>query len=208
MLRLGEVEARRDELLRAHDPAALAAVPPARELAQGRARVAQPVVVVAPRDAVGVRDVPRSRRGRAVRRARRQRTDHAVHAHGLIHRAKKALEDHDRVGSRVDVHVEAGRPERVGEPGHAGPLVVVLKEDLDGVGARQAPHVGGGHPSVAREVEPQPAHRPDGDAMVGRPARIVRIVHVAALSGDDLLGYLPHIAHDPTPVAKTGGNIA
>ena len=41
-------------------------------------------------------------------------------------------------------------------------------------------------PPVLVQVQAQRFHRPDGDAIVGGPARIVGIVHISAFSRDDL----------------------
>ena len=42
-------------------------------------------------------------------------------------------------------------------------------------------------PTVAIEIEPQTPHRPDGHTVLGRPARVVGIIHIPAFTGDDLV---------------------
>ncbi len=51
-------------------------------------------------------------------------------------------------------------------------------------------HVLLGHLPVARQVEPEPAQRVDGDTEIRGPARIGGVVHETALAGDDFLGKL------------------
>ena len=78
MLCRAQMIAGRDELLGAADPAALAAVAPARVFAACRAAVGQPVVIVPPGDSVGVGERAGRAGGRGVRRAARERSENAV----------------------------------------------------------------------------------------------------------------------------------
>ena len=51
---------------------------------------------------------------------------------------------------------------------------------------------------VAVDIESQRPHRMDGNTVIGRPARIVRIVDIATLAGDDFFCNGTNRQHGPT----------
>jgi hypothetical protein len=188
VLRLRQVVARRQEGLGPQDPAALAAVAPARVFAAGGADVAKTVVIVAPGDAIGIGQV----RGRCVKRHLCRpdglRPDLAVGVAGIAHLGQQPLQDLHRIGPGVDIHVKDRRLQRLGQAADAGAGEVMLDVDLDRLRAGQRPHVGDVDPRVAVHVDPQAPQGADGHPVVRRPARIVGVVHKAALTGDDFFG--------------------
>ena len=105
---------------------------------------------------------------------------------------QQPLQDLHRIAAGVDIHVEDRWPAAPrGKAAMPGRLIVMLDD-------RSPPPARGSAPctsatsirAVAVQVDPQPAQRADGDAVVGGPARIVGVVHKAALAGDDLFGNL------------------
>jgi hypothetical protein len=106
MLRRAQVVARGDEVLGPLDPAALPAIAAAGVFAAGRAAVGEAVVVIAPRDAVGVGQMRPARPGRCMGGAGGVRPDDPVHRKVMAHPPQQPLQDAHRVGARVHIHVE------------------------------------------------------------------------------------------------------
>ena len=188
MLGRGQVIAGVDELLGPGDPAALAARLGAGVFAAGRALIGQRVVIIAPRDPVGVGEMGRGGGGGIAGGGNRLRSHHAVGSRGKSHARDQPLQDLHRIAPGVHIHVENAGLHRVGQFRQARAAEVMLDENLLGLGAGQRLDVLGVDAPVLVQIQPQGLHRPDGDAKVGGTARIVGIVHVTALSRDDLRG--------------------
>ena len=75
---------------------------------------------------------------------------------------------------------------------------VMTDKDLDRLVPRQPLHIGCGDLPVSGQVDPETLHRVNGDAIFGRPAGIVGIVHIAAFAADNFICNRAHIQHaDP-----------
>ncbi|MEY2956336.1 MAG: hypothetical protein RL123_1064 [Pseudomonadota bacterium] len=185
MFGLAEVEAGRDEFLGAQDPAALAAIAPADVFAARLSGVADRVVVIAPRDAIGVGDVVGRGGGGGGGIGGGDGPDLAVVARGESHLGQKALEDLHRIGARVHIHVEDARLKHGGQAVDPRFMEVMAHEDRGGVIDAEHPEVVGVGVPVPVDVDPEPAQRREGDAPVRHSPRIVGVVHEAALAGDD-----------------------
>ena len=57
---------------------------------------------------------------------------------------------------------------------------------------RQGAQVGDVAAAIAGQVKPQPPQRVQRDAVVGGAARIIWVIHKAALAGNDFLGQCLH----------------
>ena len=178
-------------------------------LAARRALVGEGVVVVAPGDAVGVDEMV----GRAPPSpAPTMRAVIGPTMPSSLSGSPKArhqpLQDAHCVGAGVDLHVEDARLQRFGQQVELRLGVVVADVDLGRPGRRRAPDVGGVDAAVAGQVEPEPLHGVDGDAMVSGAAGIVGIVHVAAFAAHDLRRYALDRVHGHSPAICQEGPAA
>src|SRR5690606_3184693 len=110
----------------------------------------------------------------------------AVVLEGETEAAEEALEKPDGRRAGIDLHVEDARLQGLGQEVDLRLDVVVADEDVGGLRGRQRTHVTRVNDAVAGKIEPEPAHRVDGDAVVGRAAGIVGVVDIAALAAHDL----------------------
>ena len=106
----------------------------------------------------------------------------------MPHFAQQPLQDAHGIGPGVDVHIEHRRVQTGGQFRDQGAFEVVADEDVDRLRPCQPLHIGCVHITVGVQIQPQAPHGVDGDAKIGRPARIVGVVHIATLAGDDFLG--------------------
>jgi hypothetical protein len=90
-------------------------------------------------------------------------------------------------GAVVDRAIEDERLDPLRQPVDAGPLVVVLQVDLPGAFGTELPDFldFGGVAEVTRQ-------RRLGDAELGRPAPICRLIDVAALAANDVVDHSIH----------------
>jgi hypothetical protein len=75
----------------------------------------------------------------------------------------------------------------------------MVDEDRHSLRAAQRPYIAHIDIAVTIEIEPQAPHRVDRYPEIRGPAGIVRVVHEATLTPDDLFGYLFDALHPPVP---------
>jgi hypothetical protein len=118
--------------------------------------------------------------------ARGRRADDAVVLQAEPEGRHQPLQDAHGVGAGVDLHVEDARLQRRRQEVDLRFAEVVADVDLRRLRRAERPDVGGIDLVVAGQVEPEPAHGVDGDAVVGRAARIVGVVDEPPFTTDDL----------------------
>ena len=115
MLRLGQVIFRRDKHLGTGDPPPLAAIQTPRIFAAGGAGIGQSIVIIAPRNAIGIGQMA----GRGVisqlRRPNGLRADLSIGVAGIAHIRQQPLQHLDRIATRIDIHVKDRSLHRFGK---------------------------------------------------------------------------------------------
>lgn len=134
---------RRDEFFGPRDPAAFATITAAREFAAAGATVGQAVIVVAPRDPVGIDQMIRGLHHRIMSRARRQRPDPAIDRHIMAHLAQKPLQDPNGIGTCIHIHVENAGLKGRWQPPDPGTGKIMLDKNRDRLRAREQLHIAG-----------------------------------------------------------------
>ena len=96
------------------------------------------------------------------------------------------------MGARIHIHVKDRRMQHLGQGPDAGAAEEMVDIDLHRLRLCQTAHIRPVHLPVAGDIQPQAPQGVDGDALFGRPARIIRVLDKAPLAGDDLACQFSH----------------
>jgi hypothetical protein len=63
-------------------------------------------------------------------------------------------------------------------------------ENIDSLLLAQGLHIARIHLAIAGQIKPEPAHGVNAHPVFGSPARVIRVIHIAAFAAHNISGYL------------------
>ncbi len=135
------------------------------------------------------------------------RPDQPIGGAGKAHIRQQALQDLDGIGACIDIHIKHGCLHHLGQGTDPRRFEIMIDKDVHRLRPCQTPHVFNANAPITRGINAQAPHRAQCDAIFGRPARIVGVVHKPAFTGNDFFGNVPNRTHSQ-PLCKTNGHKA
>jgi hypothetical protein len=202
MLLFGETIIRADEFLGPRDPAAFAAIASARVFPRRPPFVSQRIIIVAPRNPVGIRQMIRRGLCGLDTSPRRMRANFAINDQIEPHVAHHPLKDFDRIASRIDVHIENGSVQNLWQCLDIWLREIMFDKDINGLRARKPFDVHYVHIAIAIQIKTQAAHGVDRYAKISRPTGIIRVINVSAFTAHNFFCDLSDCLHNEVPSKK------